>query len=160
MQTLKACEVKLSTSIEDRQKLSQANAQVFKELADVHKLEQEGLAKLVEASRKATKWIKQLNLATSPPVLEDPCQSLPRVVEFIMKVAPDVRVFKRNIITQLANNKNSASKQTAALVMAAFKEANPNTIVPDFLAASRPDRSLRAVNTLASVLVKKTFPPC
>ena len=74
-----------------------------------------------------------------------------------MKVVADVRVFKSNIVTQLANDKNSASKQTAALVMAAFREANPGAIIPDFLTASPPARSLRAVNALASTLAK-TFP--
>ena len=39
MQTLKACEGKLSTSVEDRQKLSQANAEISKELAEVCRLE-------------------------------------------------------------------------------------------------------------------------
>lgn len=75
-----------------------------------------------------------------------------------MKVAADIRVFKSNIVTQLANDKNSASKQTAAMVMVAFKEANPNTIVPDFLAASPSDNSLRAVRAFTSAFAKKTFP--
>ena len=47
----------------------------------------------MEASRETFKRIKQLNLATSPPVLEDPRRSLPTVVEFIMKVAANVQVF-------------------------------------------------------------------
>ena len=76
-----------------------------------------------------------------------------------MKVAADIQVFKSNIITQLANDKNSASKQTAALVMAAFKEANSKAVVPDFLATSPSQKSLRTVSALASALAKKTFPP-
>ena len=76
-----------------------------------------------------------------------------------MKVAADVRVFKSNILTQLANDKNTASKQTTTLVMAAFREANPGAIIPDFLTVSPPARSLRTVNALASALAKKTFPP-
>ena len=158
-QTLKACEGKLMTSVEDRQKLSQANAQMSKELAGVCQLEQEGLAKVVEASREATKRVRQLNLATDSPVLENPCRSLSTVAEFITKVVADIRVFKSNIITQLANDKNSASKQTTALLMAAVKEANPNTVVLDFLAASPSDNSLRAVSAFLSALAKMTFPP-
>ena len=98
--------------------------------------------KVIDAIREDTKRVKQLNLATDPPVLESPYRSLPAVAEFIMKVAADIRVFKSNIVTQLANDKNFASKQTAALVMAAFKEANPKAVIPDLLAASPPDRSL------------------
>ena len=158
-QTLKACEGKLSTSIEDRQKLSHANTQMSKELAGVRKLEQEGLAKVVEATRDATKRVKQLNLTTESPVWQDPCRSLPAVVEFIMKVVVDIRVFKNNIFTLLANDKNSTSKQTAAMVMAAFKEANPNAIIPGFLVASPSNSSLWTVSAFASVLAKKTFPP-
>ena len=92
--------------------------------------------------------------------MENPCRSLSTVAEFITKVAADIRVFKSNIITKLANDKNSVSKQTVALVMAAFKEANPNAVVPDFLAASPSDNSLRAVSAFASALAKKIFLPC
>ena len=80
-------------------------------------------------------------------------------MQFIMKVAADVRVFKSNIVTQLANDKNSACKETATLVMAAFKEANPNTIVLDFPAMSPSNDSLRMVGALVSTLAKKMFPP-
>ena len=76
-----------------------------------------------------------------------------------MKVAADIRVFKSNIVTQLANDKNSASKQTATLVMAAFKEANLKVIVPDFPAASPSNSSVRMVSALASALAKKMFLP-
>ena len=57
-QTLVACEGKLVTSIEERQKLSQANAMMSKELTDAHQLIQEGFAKLVEASKEATKRVR------------------------------------------------------------------------------------------------------
>ena len=87
------------TSVEERQKLSQANATMSKELTDAHQLIQEGFTKLVEASKEAMKQVRQLNLGTDPPVLEGSCRSLPAVTEFIMKVAADVRVFKSNIIT-------------------------------------------------------------
>ena len=157
---MKSCEGKLATLIEDRQKLSQANTQLSKELSGVRRLEQEGLAKVVEANREATKRVRQLNLATNSPVLENPCRRLSALAEFMTKVAADIRVFKNNIVTQLANDKNSASKQTAALVMAAFKEANPNAIVPDFLATSPSYNSLRAVSAFASMLAKKAFSPC
>ena len=130
-----------------------------KEMTEVRQLVQEGLAKVVEASCEATKRVKQLNLVTDPPVLESPYRSLPAVAEFIMKVAADIRVFKSNIVTQLANDKNFTNKQTAALVMTAFKEANLKAIISDFLAASPPDRSLRVVNALASALAKNTFSP-
>ena len=126
-----------------------------------HKLSQiqEGFVQVVEASKEATKRVRQLNLAPDPPVLEDSCRSLPAVAEFIAKVAADIQVFKSNNVTQLSNDKNTAIKHTAALVMVAFREANPGATIPDFLTASPPTRSIRAVNTLASALAKKTFPP-
>ena len=41
-QTLAACEGNLLTLVEERQKLSQANATMLKELTDAHQLIQEG----------------------------------------------------------------------------------------------------------------------
>ena len=114
---------------------------------------------IVEASKEATKRARQLNLGPDPPVLEDSCRSLPAVAEFIARVAADVRVFKSNIVTQLANDKNTASRQTATLVIAAFMDANPGVVVPDVLTKTPSSRSLRAVNTLATALAKKKFPP-
>ena len=127
-----------------------------KELDGVNQQIQEGFAHIVEASKEATKRVRQLN----PPVLEDSCRSLTAVVEVVAKVAADVRVFKNNIVTQLANDKNTASKQTATLVIAAFRDANPGAVIPDVLTETPSARSLRAVNALATALAKKKFPPC
>ena len=91
--------------------------------------------------------------------MEDSCRSLPAVAEFIARVAADVRVFKSNIVTQLANDKNTASKQTTALVIAAFRDANPGAVVPDVLTETPSVKSLRAANALATALAKKKFPP-
>ena len=113
----------------------------------------------MEASKEATKRVRQLNLGLDPPVLEDFCRSLPTVAEFIAKVAADVRVFKSNIVTQLANDKNTASKHTEALVIAAFRDANPGAVIPDVLTDTPSARSLRVVNALATALSKKKFPP-
>ena len=66
-----ACEGKLVTLVEERQKLSRVNAAMSKELTDAQQLIQEGLAQLVEASKEATKRVRQLNLGTDQPVLED-----------------------------------------------------------------------------------------
>ena len=145
--------------VEEKQKLSQANTTMSKELTDAHQLIQEGFTQIIEASKEATMRVKQLNLGPDPPVLGDSCRSLPAVAEFIARVAADVQAFKSNIVTQLANDKNTASKQTAALVIAAFRDANPGAVIPDLLAESPPARSLRAVNALATALAKKTFPP-
>ena len=84
---------------------------------------------------------------------------MPAVAEFIARVAANVRVFKSNIVTQLANNKNTASKQTAALVIAAYRDANPGAVVPDVLSETPSSRSLRAANALATALAQKKFPP-
>ena len=64
-----------------------------------------------------------------------------------------------NIVTQLANDKNTASKQTAALVIAAYRDANPGAVVPDVLSETPSPRSLRAANALATALAQKKFPP-
>ena len=85
--------------------------------------------------------------------MEDSCRSLPAVVEFIARVAVDVRVFKSNIITQLANDKNTASKQTAALVIASYRDANPGAVVPDVLTETP------SANALATALAQKKFLP-
>ena len=61
-----ACEGKLVTLVEERQKLSQANTMMSKELFDTHQLVQERFEQLVEA----TKQVRQLNLGPDPPVLE------------------------------------------------------------------------------------------
>ena len=89
-----------------------------KELDDINHRIQEGFVQIVEASKEATEQVRQLTLRPESPVMEDSCRSLPAVAEFIASVAADVRVFKSNIVTQLANDKNTASKQTAALVIA------------------------------------------
>ena len=76
-----------------------------------------------------------------------------------MKVAADVQTFKRSIVTQLANDKNSVCKQTATLVVAAYKDVNPGAVVPDFLSVTPSSRSLRAAGALATALAQKRFPP-
>ena len=114
---------------------------------------------IVEASKEATKRVGQLNLGPNPPVLEGSCRSLPAVAEFIARVAADIQSIKRNIVTQLANDKNSACKQTADLVIAAYRDANLGAVVPDFLSETPSCRSLRAANALATALAQKKFPP-
>ena len=130
-----------------------------KELADINQHIQEGFTQIVEASKEATKRVRQLSLGPDLPVLEDSYRSLPAVAEFIAKVVADVWLFKSNIVTQLANDKNTASKQTSALVIAAFRDANPGAVIPDVLTETPSARSLRAVNALATALAKKKFPP-
>ena len=145
--------------VEEKQKLSQANISMSKELDDITRHIQEGFAQIAEASKEATKRVRQPSLRPDPPVLEDSCRSLPAGAEFITKVAADVRVFKSNIVTQLANEKNTTSKQTAALVIAAYRDANPRAVVPNVLTETPSARSLRAVNALATALAQRKFPP-
>ena len=129
------------------------------ELDDINRRIQEGFAWIVEASKEATKRVGQQNLGPAPPVLEGSRRSLHAVAEFIARVAADVRVFKSNIVTQLANDKNTTSKQTAALVIAAYKNANPGAVVPDILTETPFAKSIRAANALATTLAQKEFPP-
>ena len=114
---------------------------------------------IMEAGKEASKRVGHLSLGMNAPVLEGSCRSLPVVAEFIMRVAADIQSFKRNIVTQLANDKNSACKKTAALVIAAYRDANPGAMVPDFLSETPSPRSLRAANALATALAQKKFLP-
>ena len=112
------------------------------------------------ASQEATKRYKQMSLMTPSPMLDKTCRSLSLVTDFIAKVGADVHTFKGNMIIQLASDKTAASKQMTALVMAAFKEANPNAIVPNFPASSPSSDYLRAVSAPVATLAKKMFQPC
>ena len=129
------------------------------ELARVNRCIKKGFMLVVEAGKEASKRVRQLRLGSNVPVLEDSCRSLPAVAEFITRVAADVQTFKRSIVTQLANDKNSACKQTAALVIAAYRDANPGAVVPDFLSETPSSKSLRAAGALATALAQKKFPP-
>ena len=80
------------------------------ELAGVNRCIEEGFARIVEAGKEASKRVGQLSLGTNAPVLVGSCRSLPAVAEFIARVAADIQTFKRSIVTQLANDKNSACK--------------------------------------------------
>ena len=84
---------------------------------------------------------------------------MPAVAEFIARVAADVRAIKSNIVTQLANDKNTASRQTIAHVIAAYRDTNPGATVPDVLSETPSSRSLRAANALATALAQRKFPP-
>ena len=85
--------------VEEKQKLSQTNVSMSKELDDINRRIQEGFTRVVEASKEGTKRVGQLNLGPDPPVMEVSCRSLPVVAEFIARVAADVRLFKSNIVT-------------------------------------------------------------
>ena len=135
-QALATCEGELKDAAEEKRKLSQTNTSMTEELARVNRCIEEGFALIVEAGKEASKRVGQLSLGTTVPVLEDSCRSLPAVAEFITKVAADVQTFKRSIVTQLANDKNSACKQTATLVVAAYRDANAGAVVPDFLSVT------------------------
>ena len=102
--------------------------------------------------------MKQLDLITDPPVLTPDSQSLPIVVEFITKVTTDIRAFKNNTARRLRNDRNGASQHTAALVMASFREADPNASMLNFQDSSPSDASLQEVDSSATGLAAKMFP--
>ena len=77
-----------------------------------------------------------------------------------MKVVVDVQSFKNKIASQLVRDKHEASKLTAASVMAAFREANPGAVMPDFVASSLSEDSRQAVNAPATAIATKMFPCC
>ena len=128
------------------------------ELSELRRSNQEGLAKIAEACQEATLRVERLKLGTALPELEPNCQSLPLVAEFITKVAADVRSFNNKMDNQLVCDKHEASKLTATSVMAAFREANPGAVMPNFAASSPSEDSRQAVNAPATAIATKMFP--
>ena len=60
------------------------------------------------------------------------------------------------IVLRLRMDRNGASLDTATCVMASFREANPNAIMPNF-AVDEP--SLQAVEDFAAALAMAMYPP-
>ena len=102
--------------------------------------------------------VQQLDRAADLPGLAPTCQSLPAVAGFLSKAAVAIRSIKNRTARQLRNDRNGASLQTVARVMASFREANPNAVVPIFLEANPSEASLQAVEASAAALATKMFP--
>ena len=69
-----------------------------------------------------------------------------------------IRSIKNKTARRLINDRNGASLQTTAHVMASFREANPNAVVPNFLDAKPSEASLQAVDASAAALATEMFP--
>ena len=78
--------------------------------------------------------------------------------EFLRKTTASVRSAKNRIVLRLRTDRNGASLDTATRVMASFREANPNAVMPNFEAEGPSDASLHAVEDLAAVLAAKLYP--
>ena len=86
------------------------------------------------------------------------CRSLPEVTEFLRKTTASVRSAKNRIALWLRTDRNGASLDTAACVMASFREANPNTVMPNFVVDNPSEALLQAVEDLAAALATKMYP--
>ena len=86
------------------------------------------------------------------------CRSLPEVSEFLRKTTASVRSAKNRIALRLRTDQNGASLDTASRMMATFREANPNTVMPDFVVDKPSEASLQAVEELAVALATEMYP--
>ena len=82
------------------------------------------------------------------------CRSLPEVTEFLRKTTASVRSAKNRIALRLCTDRNGASLDTAVRVMASFREANPNAIMPNFVVSEPSEASLQAVEDFAAALAR------
>ena len=92
------------------------------------------------------------------PELALDCRSLPEVAEFLRKTTASVRSAKNRTAIWLRTDRNGVSLDTATRVMASFREANPNAVMPNFEAEGPSKASLHAVEVLVAVLAAKLYP--
>ena len=86
------------------------------------------------------------------------CRSLPKVAEFLLKTAASIRSTKNRTACRLHQDQNEASLETATRVMASFREANPNAVMPNFVDDKPSKASLQAVEAFATVLAVEMYP--
>ena len=80
------------------------------------------------------------------------------MAEFLSKTTASIRSIKNKTVRRLLNDRNGASLETAARVMASFREANPNTVMPNFMVNKPSEASLQTVEDLAASLATKMYP--
>ena len=78
--------------------------------------------------------------------------------EFLRKTTASVWSAKNGIALRLRSDRNGASLDTSTHVMASFREANPNAIMPNFVVDEPSEDSLQAVEDLAAALATAMYP--
>ena len=86
------------------------------------------------------------------------CRSLPKVTEFLKKTTASIRSAKNRIALRQRTDRNGASLDAAARVMASFQEANLNAVMPNFVVDKPSEASLQAVEDLAAALATEMYP--
>ena len=69
-----------------------------------------------------------------------------------------MRSAKNRVATHLRADRNGVSLDTAARVMASFREAHPNAAMPNFVVVEPFAASLQAVEDLAAALAAQMYP--
>ena len=80
------------------------------------------------------------------------------MAEFLSKTTASIRSIKNRTARRLTRDRNGARLATAARVMASFREANPNAVMPNFVDAKPSESSLQVVDALATALATEMYP--
>ena len=128
------------------------------ELSALRNSNTKGLALLSGACDGLCRRVSQLSQKPAPGLLGPDRQCLPAFAALIKKKANEVHAAKNTLALQLVNDKFPMSTHTAALVMAAFVDANPSSTRPDWANASLSSEARQAMKSQASVVAEKEFP--
>ena len=128
------------------------------ELAGIHQQAEDGFKNIIAASADVSTRVRQLDRHADLPELAPDCRSLPEVAEFLKKTAASVRSAKNQTAIRLRTDRNGVSLDTAMRVMASFREASPNAVMPNFEVEGPSEASLHAVEDLAAALAAKLYP--
>ena len=138
--------------------LGENHSRVSSELAGIHQQTEDGFKGIIAASADVAARVLQLDRHAELSGLAPGCRSLPEVSEFLRKTTASVRSAKNRIVLRLRTDRNGASRDTATRVMASFREANPNAIMPNFVVDESSEDSLQAVEDLAAALATAMYP--
>ena len=80
------------------------------------------------------------------------------MTEFLKKTTASIRSTKNRIALRLRTDRNGASLDMTARVMASFRKVNPNAVMPNFVVDEPSEASLQAVEDLAAALATEMYP--
>ena len=155
---MKLKEEELSSLTAKHLELGKDHSRVSSELAEVHQQAEDGFKRITAASVDVATRVLQLDRHAELSGLAPDCRSLPEVTEFLRKTTASVRSAKNRIALRLRTDRNGANLDTAARVMASFREANLNAVMPNFVVDKPSEASLQPVKDLAATLATKMCP--
>ena len=138
--------------------LEKDHTRVSSEFAELRRRTEEEFKGVAATSADVVTRVLQLDHTAKFSGLAPTCQSLPDVAEFLSKTTASIRSIKNKTVRRLLNDRNGASLEKAARVMASFREANPNAVMPNFVGAKPSGTSLQAVDAFATTLATEMFP--